>query len=321
MSSSPARFKIRILIPYIGPWPRLFPLLLESCARNPDLDFLFLTDQERPEHAPANTTFIPTTLAELRERFSDLLGYRVALESPYKLCDFKPTGGFLFPDYLEGFDYWGQGDLDLVYGDLSPWIAPAFLGQWDVLSGHARWIFGPMTLYRNTDLVNRLFLESRDWRRVAQDPQHLAFDESSFRWNEMRRASVFDIDFPYENMTLIVQRAAQEGRIRAHFETIEVDQIEPGALVRIQPDGRIFDGQREARVMHWGSHVHTGRMRLPDWSTTPTSGIAVSRFRPYSADTAASAFFPLIDRFWDYRYRARRHRYLLGQRLRQALRR
>ena len=321
MSSQPAPLKVCVLITYIGPWPRLFPLFLESCARNPGVDFIFFSDQERPDIAPGNTTFISTTLAELRERFSDILGYRVALEAPYKLCDFKTTAGLLFADHLIGADYWGHGDIDLVYGDLSPWVDPSFLGQWDVLSGHASWIFGPMTLYRNTDVVNRLFLESPDWMRVAQDPQHLAFDESSYLWNEMRRSSVFEIEFPYENMTLIVQRAAREGRIRAHFETVEVDHIEPGALVRIQPDGRIFDGEREARVMHWGSHVHTGRMRLPNWSTTPASGIAVSRFRPYAAETTESVFFPLVDRFWDYHYRVRRRRFLLRRRLRRAFRR
>ena len=53
-----------------------------------------------------------------------------------------------------------------------------------------------MTFYRNTDVVNRLFLESPDWMRVAQDPRHLALDESSYRWNEMRRSSVFEIEFP-----------------------------------------------------------------------------------------------------------------------------
>ena len=87
--------KVRVVIPYFGRWPRLLPLFLESCRRNPRLDVLIVTDNDQPEGAPDSVRFITTGFGKIRDGFSRGLGFEVALPNPYKLCDFKSAYGFL----------------------------------------------------------------------------------------------------------------------------------------------------------------------------------------------------------------------------------
>jgi FkbM family methyltransferase len=295
--------KVCILIPYFGRWPRLFNLYLESCRHNPGLDVLIFTDLEPPDDVPGNVRFEPATLAELRERFSRRLGFEVALRKPHKLCDFKPTYGALFEDYLAGYDFWGHGDIDLVYGNLSPILERRFLERFDVISFREDWIWGPFNLYRNTPEVNWLFRTSQDIEMIFRNDRHLAFDESSYRWAEMKSKSVFDIDFPYENMTLLVRRAEREGRVRAHFETAEVDRIATGSHL-MWDEGRIVYGGKEWLFCHWGSFMRFGELSLPRWNRCPKR-FYVTPHGLYTQRQFESPFFHLLESSRKARYRVR----------------
>ena len=57
-------------------------------------------------------------------------------------------------------------------------------------------------LYRNAPRINRLFLRSSEWRRVAQSATYLAFDEW---WGGLK-----------EHMPAVIGAATKEGSIRAY---------------------------------------------------------------------------------------------------------
>ena len=40
------------------------------------------------------------------------------LPKPYKLCDLKPFFGRLFPEAVDGYDWWGYTDTDMLLGNL-----------------------------------------------------------------------------------------------------------------------------------------------------------------------------------------------------------
>ena len=51
---------------------------------------------------------------------SDTLGINFTQKhKAYKLCGCKPFYGVIHKEELRGYDYWGFGDIDLIYGDLS----------------------------------------------------------------------------------------------------------------------------------------------------------------------------------------------------------
>ena len=114
--------KIAVIIPYFGKFPNYFELFLKSCKMNPTIDWIIFTDSKENYHYPANVRRIETTFEELKSRFQKKFDFKIALDSPYKLCDYKVMTGYLFEDYLEGYDYWGYSDVDMLFGDIRKFL-------------------------------------------------------------------------------------------------------------------------------------------------------------------------------------------------------
>lgn len=166
-----------LIVCYFGELPPYVDCVFRSCAGNPDVNWLLFTDDKTDHRLPPNVRREFTTLAQLRDQFSQTIGFAVELSSPYKLCDFRPAFGLLFHEYLTGYDFWGHCDLDQVFGNLR-----RFLRE-DVMNTHDR-VFtrGHLSLYRNTDTVNELFRRQApgvpDFREVFTDPHNRQFDEA-----------------------------------------------------------------------------------------------------------------------------------------------
>ena len=57
--------------------------------------------------------------------------FAITLHTPYKLCDYKPAYGEIFAPELSGYDFWGYGDMDLVFGDLRAYFTEDKLRKYD----------------------------------------------------------------------------------------------------------------------------------------------------------------------------------------------
>lgn len=171
--------RVVLVIPYFGPWPRWFSYYLRSCAENPEVDWLFFSDSPAPAGAPPNTRFCRMTWDEFRARTEERLGIRLAAEDTYKICDLKPALGCLFREFLDGYDFWGFADIDIVFGKLA-----RFLGReefaYDVLSFHRDRISGHFCLLRNDDARIDLFRRVPNWRALLSEPAYRNFDEIHF---------------------------------------------------------------------------------------------------------------------------------------------
>ena len=60
-------YKICFVVPYFGKLPPTFHFWLKSTEYNKDIDFLLLTDNEKPKNCPKNVRYINFT----KERFND----------------------------------------------------------------------------------------------------------------------------------------------------------------------------------------------------------------------------------------------------------
>jgi len=117
---------------------------------------------------------------EYRELVSQRLGIRFPNASPYKLCDYKPTYGHVHEDLVAGFDYFGFGDIDVIYGDIRRFYTPAILSH-NLISTHDNRLSGHFCLIRNTDRMRNAFRQVKDWRHYLEAPEHRGFDEHKFR--------------------------------------------------------------------------------------------------------------------------------------------
>ncbi len=175
MKENKSKYKIKLIAVYIGNLPEYFPLWLKSCEKNPSINFLVVTDQKKPENTPSNVEFLKTNLNQLKNRFEKELGFTVALESAYKLCDFRPVYGSAFKEKLKGYDFWGHCDIDLIWGDIRGYITDEILERYSKIGG-----VGHFTIYRNTIENNYSFkLEGGtfDYKEVLMNPYNYAFDE------------------------------------------------------------------------------------------------------------------------------------------------
>jgi len=175
--------KICIMICFWGKWPRHLPFFLVSAAKNNQIDFLILTDNEPADPQYPNIHFRKLRLSDFLTHASTILGFPVRFSNPYKVCDFKPLYGFLFQDYLKEYDYWGYCDLDMVLGDLQSFISQPSSQPIDVLSTYSQFMSGPFSLYRNETRINELFRLSPRYRESLQDEIYRSFDENAFNEN------------------------------------------------------------------------------------------------------------------------------------------
>jgi hypothetical protein len=169
--------RIALVLPYYGDWPVWFPAFLHSCRSNADVDWLIVTDRPGPAGAPDNVHFLSWTLAEIRDRAEAALGYPVALASPYKLCDVRPAFGIIFQESLQGYDFWGHCDMDIVWGDIRAFVSAEILAEHDVISARRGNVAGHFTLYRNDATRNRLFERDPRYPVYLGRPEPMFFDE------------------------------------------------------------------------------------------------------------------------------------------------
>lgn len=175
--------KIRIISPYFlgenGTLPQHFQLYLNSCERNPEFEWLFITNAGMHEYRmPENVIVIQMSFGELKEYIQEKFDVPISLHTPYKLCDYKVLYGYIFEEYLQDCDFWGYADsTDLIWGKLSDFITPDILRQYDKI-----YTKGHLTLYRNQECYTKCFMryekDGLSYRDAIQSDEAWATDET-----------------------------------------------------------------------------------------------------------------------------------------------
>lgn len=173
---------IAIVIPFFGSWPRWVEVFFHSCAMNDTIDFFFFTDCPKPKIAEkaTNLHFEQVSFSQYCDRVSQKLNIAFHPENPYKLCDLKPFYGMIHEDVLADYDFWGFGDLDLIWGKMRKFYTDDILGSFDVLSTHADRISGHLALIRNIEKNNTAATKIPNWQHLLEDQKNHALDEQSF---------------------------------------------------------------------------------------------------------------------------------------------
>lgn len=166
--------RIALLIGHFGSIPGWYPLWEESALRNPMIEFHILTDCVGLEtrdniiiHECALDVFVRPELFD---------GPAPELKTPYKITDFRPLFGEIFADLLDGYDYWGFGDLDVVYGDIQEVFGASF-GHCDYISTGREGRSGPLAFLANTPEVNRLWRDIPGVEERLRSSEFFAMDE------------------------------------------------------------------------------------------------------------------------------------------------
>lgn len=201
------RNKTILIIPYYGRMPDYFDLWAQSARANSDFDFLIVSDLSFDVQEYENIRLLEMGFQELKTRIQQLMDFKIVLDTPYDLCEYKPVYGHVLEEYIEDYDFWGFCDVDVILGNLKHFITDEMLDHYDKL-----WFSGHFTLMRNNQKMRLLYREMYpnvlDYR-FAYSTKHIChFDENGtiayadeydsnvrfyFRW------SYFDTDvYSYE---------------------------------------------------------------------------------------------------------------------------
>jgi len=170
---------IVIIIPYFGKWPEWFELFLVSCKWNESIDWLFYTDCPEPEYSLPNVRYIHTSFTDYCALVSSKLGIDFKPTNAYKLCDVKPFYGFIHEQDIAAYDYFGFGDVDVIYGNLRHFLTDHVLTH-NLISTHANRISGHFCLLKNIDSMRNAFRRMDTWESFLENSEHQGIDESKF---------------------------------------------------------------------------------------------------------------------------------------------
>lgn len=166
---------INIIIPYFGNFPNYFQLFLNSCAYNNTINWTIITDNMTMYNYPVNVRKVEMSFHDVQKLIRSKFDFDVAINSVHKLCEFKPAYGYIFDELIVGYDYWGYGDLDLIYGDIRSFLTD------DILTYDKIFTLGHLSLVRNTEKTNRLFMREifgkELYKEAFSNDQNYNFDE------------------------------------------------------------------------------------------------------------------------------------------------
>lgn len=164
--------RVCIVIPYFGKYPDTFPYWLASVKGNPSIDFLIFMDNDSEYNYPPNVIVEYMEFNKMRSKIQKLYDFEIALSTPYKFCDFKPAFGEIFFKYLQGYDFWGYGDLDVVYGNIRKYLSNEILDANDKIFTR-----GHFCLIRNDEIKNKLYRKNGLYKNYFSQRENMSFDE------------------------------------------------------------------------------------------------------------------------------------------------
>ena len=170
--------KIALIIPYFGKYPAIIDAWIKTIQYNPEIDFMVFSDNSPSEERPENLIWHRISFEEVKELAQRCFDFPIWLETAYKLCDYRPAYGLIFKDFLNGYDFWGHCDPDVVWGKFSDYLTEDILNFNDRIYSR-----GHLCLYRNNEKMNNLFKEDHgfkdcyDYRRVFTRRFGCDFDE------------------------------------------------------------------------------------------------------------------------------------------------
>ena len=172
---------IGIVICYFGKWPAWLTYFLKSCAYNTTIDWLIFSDFKLPIQPKYNIKYHLLSKEHFNKLATRKLNFDINIEDSYKLCDFKPTYGKIFEDYLKPYNFWGYSDIDVIYGQIRNFLSDNILTNYDIVSTYKGFLSGPFCVYRNIPIINNLFTKSSRSKKILQNPSHIGFDENIAR--------------------------------------------------------------------------------------------------------------------------------------------
>ncbi len=264
------KHSIAILIPYFGKWPSNMNLYLDSCKKNEIFNFIFFTDLGVYTNSPENVKYVHFTFEEIILKIEVSLNIELPSIKPYKLCDYRPAFGLIFSDLLTEYDFWGYGDIDLIYGNLKSIFTKEVLEENDIFALRRDHLHGPLTFYRNDDFINSLFARSEQFVSIFTNPEYSSFDEfgkEGFHVNISKDISEYSND----NISVIALKAQKKGEVALFMKAKSKEVIYKKKEIIVYEKGNVYNKKSNEQYgfYHWVIEKRAVWFEYPKWKEVP----------------------------------------------------
>lgn len=244
-----------IIFPYFGTMPIQYKMWRASALRNPSVDFMLFTDTDVE---PAENIIVhKMQFCEFQQIVQKSFDFPLVLDRPYKLCEYKQAYGYILQDYIKEYDFWGFGDLDLVYGDIRSFLTDSVLEHKFLLG------WGHLTLLRNDEDANTYFMKQvpgyQNYKDAFTTSKITFFDEYGYKgcsdkWRDFRPEDCW-LEWPFDNISFPKQsyhfNSTTRGWKQVIFEHID------NKLYML----RFNNGQLEKKESLYAHFQHRGFMK------------------------------------------------------------
>lgn len=192
---------IVIIFPYFGTLPVQYQMWRASALANPSVDFMFFTDVDVK---PANNIIVhKMEFCDFQQLAQKVFEFPIVLDRPYKLCEYKQAYGYILQDYIKDYDFWGFGDLDLVYGDIRSFLTDNVFKNKFLLG------WGHLTLLCNDEDVVTYFKKQvegyQNYKDAFTTSKITYFDEYGYngcsdKWRDCRPNDCW-LEWPFDNVS------------------------------------------------------------------------------------------------------------------------
>ena len=293
--------KIILILPYFGNFRNDFYFWMKSVEYNNSVDFLIFTDNTL-SNIPSNVRVVQCQLEDIENMAIQKLGVVVKLSGrPYKLCDLRPAYGEIFSNYLNGYDYWGHCDSDLIFGNIRSFITNDILDKYERIL-----VRGHLTIYKNTREINGMYrlCQKPYYKEVFQDTtKPYQFDEwngTTNYWVDNRPDKVFnEIIFDDILSNEYDFHSAQKRKEDIKKKNVMFSFIE-GTLYRIYEENEIVKYEETCYVHFQKRHLKICTSVSEKFSMIP------NKYIDYVPNVTVSYLRKKIrsGKFWHYYHRA-----------------
>ena len=254
---------IIVIFPHFGKLPPQYKMWRASAIHNPDIDFLFFTDCDVE---PAKNIIVhKMNFGNFKKIVQSKFDFPILLDRPYKICDFRPAFAYILSDYIKGYDFWGWGDLDVVYGDIRHFVTDEVLSCHKMISG-----YGHFTLYSNDEYTNTFFMKEVEgyvnYKEAFTQSRSMYFDEYGYKgfgdkWRGCHPKLCW-LEWPFDNASFPKQSYHINSLTRG-WKKVIFEHVENKLYVL-----RFNNGQLEKKESLYAHFQHRGFMkdRATDYS-------------------------------------------------------
>ena len=170
-------YTIGLVIPYFWEKPVLYNAWEVTALANSTIDFFVFTDVDEIKEKQ-NIHVIKCSFEDCRNYIQKVIDFNICLDSPYKLCDYKPTFGLAFSKWIQNYDFWGYCDVDMLLGNLRAYFTEQVLHKAErcLENGH-------ISLWKNNEKLNNIFKYQEkggvNYQEVYQSSDSYYFDEQA----------------------------------------------------------------------------------------------------------------------------------------------